>query len=125
MGKPVERRPDVKREMTLEELADAKRKELKLLICCKGCIFDVSDNSVYQGSGAYQMLVGKDASVALAKMNRDNLFDMLDPKKYHWTKDLNEAELRTLDQWIERFTQKYSIVAYLKDDVNAKQVIHE
>ena len=57
---------------------------------CKGRVFDVSSNEMYNKDGAYHLFVNCDASVALAKMKFDKEF--LDPSQNHWSKDLNEEE---------------------------------
>ena len=66
-------------ELTLEEISNDKRS----LIGVKGRVFDGSSNPMYAKDGSYNCFVGKDASVALAKMKFDDEF--MDPKKLHWS----------------------------------------
>ena len=53
---------------------------------CKGRIFDVSTNEMYNKDGAYHLFVNRDASVSLAKMKFNKEF--LDPEQNHWSRDL-------------------------------------
>lgn len=62
-----------KPEMTLQELSTCGKQYLG----CKGRIFDVSSNDMYGPNGGYNLFIGKDSSVALAKMKFDKEF--LDP----------------------------------------------
>jgi len=116
--KPIERQPGV-REMHLEELAEANQLNGSLLLGCKGRVFDVSSNEMYARDGSYHLFVGKDASVALAKMKFNKEF--LDPSQLHWARDLNEEELNVLEDWLVRFVGKYKLVAYIKDDQKLKK----
>mmetsp|Transcript_5900 Transcript_5900/g.4207 ORF Transcript_5900/g.4207 Transcript_5900/m.4207 type:complete len:101 (+) Transcript_5900:155-457(+) len=56
--------------MSLSEIAkaDGKGKTNKAYVACKETIYDVSKNDVYREGGGYHCFVGKDASVALGKM---------------------------------------------------------
>lgn len=104
-------------EMSLGQLADACS-DTKLLIGCKGRIFDASANAMYGPEGSYNLFVGKDASVALAKMKFDKEF--MDPSLLHWARDLDEKELNILEDWVIKFEGKYETVAYIKDDLKLK-----
>ena len=115
---PFERKMDVP-EMSLEELAAAKEKGA-LLIGGEGRVFDVSTNEGFYGKeGSYHLFVGKDASVALAKMKFNAEF--LDPSQLHWKRDLDEKEHNILQDWLERFENKYKLVGYIKDDGKLKR----
>ena len=55
--------------MTLKDLKMySGLKGQKAYICCKGVIYDVSNNEVYQSDGGYNGLAGKDATLSLGKM---------------------------------------------------------
>lgn len=59
-------------EITLEELSGALEKDGRLLIGCKGMVFDVSARPDFYGKGSgYHLFVGFDSSVSLAKMKFD------------------------------------------------------
>ena len=67
--------------------------------------------------GGYNVFAGKDASVALAKMNF--ALDLMDTNKYHWSKNLNENEMKILDNWVDFYTKRYKVVAKIKyDDIH-------
>ena len=82
--------------MTYEELAKYSQGD-KIYLACKGLIFDVSDCEMYKEKGNYRCFAGKDASVALAKMNFGD--DLMNPKLNHWRKSVNEVEMIMLDNW--------------------------
>lgn len=84
--KPTKKRAGLP-DITLEELA-ARANDTNLLLGCRGIVFDVSSNAEAYGPGlAYNVFIGKDATVALAKMKFDAEF--LDPNIIHW-KDLKK-----------------------------------
>ena len=105
----------VNKDMSLDELAAIYKTDGRLLIGCKGKIFDVSENEMYGPNGGYHLFVGKDASVALGKMQFNPEF--LDPKQLHWSKDLNKEELKILDDWETKFIGKYKIVGKILEDL--------
>ena len=91
-----------------------------MLLGCKGHVFDVSANSEMYGKGTgYNVFIGKDASVALAKMKFNKEF--MDPAQLHWSQDLNEQELNILEDWLSRFVQKYKLVGYIANDRENKK----
>ena len=53
----------------------------------------MTKNEVYHKNGGYHMLVAKDASVALGKMNLEKQY--YDTTKYNW-RDLTTDELNVL-----------------------------
>jgi hypothetical protein len=56
---------------------------------------------------------GKDASVALSKMNFNaENFD----KGKSWKNDLKPEELVVLNEWIDFFDKRYTLVGYLYDE---------
>ena len=99
--------------MTLEELA-SQSNDTYLLLGCRGVVFEMSANKEAYGPGkGYNVFIGHDASVSLAKMTFGD--DYMNPDKLHW-KDLPKSELQQLDYWVETFSNKYKIVGYIKDD---------
>ena len=102
-------------DMSLDELAAIHKSDGRLLIGCKGKIYDVSSNDMYAPGQGYHLFVGKDASVALGKMKFNPEF--LDPKQLHWSKDLDKEELKILDDWVKKFDEKYQIVGQIKEDL--------
>jgi predicted heme/steroid binding protein len=92
---------------TVSELAQYKT-GAKLLVGIKGYVFDVSGKDVYMGGGGYQVFAGKDASCALAKMKFDD--ELMDPSRNHWSKDLNEKEMKVLNDWVDYYAKRYPIV---------------
>ena len=55
----------------------------KAYVACKGLVYDVTKNDVYSGEGGYNCFAGKDATVALGKMEFDKV------NKPNWRKTLN------------------------------------
>jgi predicted heme/steroid binding protein len=102
-------------DMSLEELAAIHKSDGRLLIGCMGKIYDVSSNEMYAPGQGYNCFIGKDASVALAKMKFNPEF--LDPKQLHWSKDLDKEELKILEDWAKKFDGKYQIIGQIKDDL--------
>ena len=99
--KPVSKKAGIP-DYSLEKLAE-ESSATKLLIGCKGRIFDASSNLMYGPEGSYNLFVGVDASVALAKMRFDKEF--LDPSLHHWSRDLDEKELNILEEWVVKFEE--------------------
>ena len=83
----------------------------KVYIAIKGVVFDVSAADFYKPGGAYNAFAGHDASVALAKMSKDEA--MLDPSKYNWKECLDENEKIMLDNWFNRLSEKYQKVGVI------------
>lgn len=90
--------------MTVQQLAlyDGRDENKPLLIGIKGTIYDVSSRSDIYGKGCgYNVLCGKDASLALAKMSFDaTLFNKS-------IQDITEKERKSLDSWVSWFQNKY------------------
>ena len=110
----VTKRADVE-QMTLQELQTAVEKDGKLLFGCKGKIYDVTTNENYMKKYTYMKFVGKDASVALAKMNFDN-GQLMDTEKFHWSRNLDQQEMKILEDWCHNFDNKYMVVGHIKND---------
>ena len=100
--------------MSYEELSQHCDGE-KVYLGLKGVVFDVSSNEVYREGGGYHVFAGKDASVALAKMNFAD--ELMDPTKTHWTKEgeLDEKQWKVLDEWVVFYEKRYKIIAKLED----------
>lgn len=81
---------------------------------CKGNVYDVSANEVYKGEGTYAIFGGKEASVALAKMNfnAENFYR----SKFNWKKDLSDKELGVLNEWDVFFEKRYPLMGYVYDE---------
>ncbi|KAK3006875.1 hypothetical protein RJ639_015459 [Escallonia herrerae] len=76
-----------------------------IYVAIKGRVFDVSTGKSFYGpGGAYAMFAGKDASRALAKMNKneEDVCASLD--------GLSEKEIGVLQDWENKFQAKYPIV---------------
>ena len=81
-----------------------------IFLLCRGNIFDVSSREdLYGISGPYNYMAGRDASRILAKMARKG-----QETETVSLDDLSETELKTLQQWEDKFRQQYPIVGYLK-----------
>ena len=100
-------------EMTAAELArhNGSGESGKCYLALKGIVFDVSNADFYKPGGPYHVLAGHEASVALAKMSKDE--EYLNTDKYKWNEFLDENEKIVLDQWYTRLADKYPKVARL------------
>ncbi|GFZ45491.1 hypothetical protein JCM24511_03217 [Saitozyma sp. JCM 24511] len=76
-----------------------------IYVAIKGRVFDVSGKKEMYGKGAgYNVFAGKDASKGLGMSS-------LDPKDaVSDYSSLNEAQIKTLDQWEGFFEKRYSVV---------------
>jgi len=92
---------------TLEQLATYNSRSSKTYLGCNGLVFDVSSSDSYREGGSYSKLAGRDASVALARM------DLSDESL---SKRLSEVELtaeqqNSLESWGKFFANKgYRVV---------------
>jgi membrane-associated progesterone receptor component len=112
--------PPAPREFTRDELVQFNGKQdvpsdrvnAPIYIGINGKVIDVSYGGyeMYAEGGPYHLFAGKDVSRALAKMS----FKDEDISSYDTT-DLNEEQLKTLDEWETKFiiTRKYPIVGSL------------
>ena len=100
--------------MSYDELSK-HRDGQTVYVALKGKVFDVSSNEVYKEGGGYHAFAGRDASVALAKMNFGD--ELMDPKKTHWTKEgeIDEKQMKILDEWVVFYEKRYKIIARLED----------
>ena len=90
----------------------------QVLVGIKGHVFDVTGKEVYMEGGSYRAFAGRDASVALAKMNFAD--DLMDPSKHHWSTSLNQDEMKILDDWVKFYKDRYPVVAMLEEQVSRK-----
>ncbi|KAI9222417.1 cytochrome b5-like heme/steroid binding domain-containing protein [Blastocladiella britannica] len=91
-------------EMTPAQLAEFDNADTgkPVYVAIKGIIFDVSANrEMYPHAKGYGLFAGKDASRALAKSSLD-----VDDISSKWD-DLNEDELKTLNDWVSFYEKKY------------------
>jgi len=95
------------RPWTLEELSehtggDGKR----LLLGCKGLVYEVSPD--FYGPGkAYSKFAGKDCSWHLGKVKVGD-----ENANRSWS-DLTEKDVKVLDDWEEKYQQKYDCVGWI------------
>lgn len=85
------------------------QKRPKSYLACNGLVFDVTESEAYKPEGDYYKLVGKDASVALARMSmsEEDLDLRLEDVR------LSAKEQKTLKEWEVYFRKKYKVVARL------------
>ncbi|PKA61850.1 Membrane steroid-binding protein 2 [Apostasia shenzhenica] len=97
-------------EVTLDELRtyDGSDPKKPLLMAIKGNIYDVSRSRMFYGPGGpYALFAGRETSRALALMSFDHndLTSNLD--------GLSASELEVLQDWEEKFKEKYVKVGHL------------
>nr|CAD1829085.1 unnamed protein product [Ananas comosus var. bracteatus] len=100
-------------DITAEELRayDGSDPKKPLLMAIKGNVYDVSLGRLFYGPGGpYALFAGKECSRALALLS-------FDPRDINGNLEgLNEAELDVLQDWEEKFKEKYAKVG---------QIVHE
>eukprot|EP01065_Artemidia_motanka_P002069 TRINITY_DN1094_c1_g5_i1.p1 TRINITY_DN1094_c1_g5~~TRINITY_DN1094_c1_g5_i1.p1 ORF type:complete len:250 (+),score=94.04 TRINITY_DN1094_c1_g5_i1:68-817(+) len=98
------------RPWTLDELAVHTGGEGKrLLLGCKGLVYEVSPD--FYGPGkAYAKFAGKDCSWHLAKVKVGD-----DRANQCWA-DLAEKDVKVLDDWEQKYQQKYNCVGWVVAD---------
>ncbi|KAI0498217.1 hypothetical protein KFK09_021458 [Dendrobium nobile] len=97
-------------EVTIEELRayDGSDPKKPLLMAIKGNIFDVSRSRIFYGPGGpYALFAGRESSRALALMS----FDQNDLTGN--LEGLSASELEVLQDWEEKFMEKYVKVGHL------------
>eukprot|EP00347_Sterkiella_histriomuscorum_P016512 403352899 len=100
--------------MTADELKkfDGVHDE-KVYLALKNNVYDVTGADFYKPGGAYHCFAGRDASVGLAKMSKDEQFS--DRSQFKWNECLDQKEIEVLQQWIDRLSAKYPLVATLAE----------
>ncbi|KLT46185.1 cytochrome b5, partial [Cutaneotrichosporon oleaginosum] len=93
--------------ISVSELAqcDGKDPSKPIWVAIKGKVYDVTSKREMYGPGAgYNVFAGRDASRGLGMSS-------LDPKDaVSDYSTLNEAQMKTLDQWDSFFAKRYNIV---------------
>lgn len=75
-------------------------------------MFDVSSRAdLYGPNGAYNMFSARDASRALATMNLTETESNID--------DLTEEQITVLQDWANKYMEKYPIVGVISEEENA------
>ena len=97
--------------MTLKELKKYSGiKGQKAYVCCKGVIYDVSQNEVYASDGGYNSLAGKDATLSLGKMQLELA------GKRGWREALDMQGLQTVFEWQKWYNERYTKIGYLVEE---------
>ena len=99
------------KQINLDDLVLKYRTGPKVYVGLKDLVYDVSKNEVYKEGGGYHAFAGRDASVALAKMNF--LEENFDHSLHHWSVSLSESETKVLEEWVVFFNKRYQVVARL------------
>uniref|UniRef100_A0ACD5XPL8 Uncharacterized protein n=1 Tax=Avena sativa TaxID=4498 RepID=A0ACD5XPL8_AVESA len=103
-------------EITLEQLRvyDGKDPAKSILIAIRGKVYDVSRGRLFYGpQGPYSLFAGRDASRALALMSFD-LNDLTGDLE-----GLSPDELEVLQDWEEKFKERYPVVGHLPSSEDA------
>ncbi|KAI3379975.1 hypothetical protein SNEBB_010427 [Seison nebaliae] len=98
-------------DLTLEELKIFNGIDNpRIFLAADGIIYDVTSASPYYGpNGPYSLFAGNDCTYLLATMS----VNPEDVKKNYCKSDFDKDEMETLENWIERFKEKYRIVGHL------------
>ena len=102
--------------ITLAELANNSGAPGQMAwVCNKGMIFDVSSNEVYRSDGGYNCFAGKDATLALGKMEFEH------SGQGGWREKLSIEELCVVEEWTSWFLKRYPLVGYLKEEYDEEE----
>ncbi|KAL1920798.1 uncharacterized protein VTP21DRAFT_11433 [Calcarisporiella thermophila] len=98
--------PPKDQEFTPSELSkyNGTDKSLPIYVAIKGTVFDVSKSGSYGPGGSYHCFAGRDASRALGMSSlkpEDCVADY---------SNLDEKQLKVLDDWYKFFAKRYSVV---------------
>ena len=97
------------RDYTLEDLLDDGKDSKPILFAIDGHILHVTKGWDFYGpGGGYSFLAGRDASRALALMSLEPA-SVDDPR----VDDLTDEQRDTLQQWVDKLSQKYQIIGRL------------
>lgn len=100
----------IRQKFTLDEIRKYDGSNNKSYMAVDGLVFDVTKVEFYKPGGPYSLFVGRDASVALAKMSFEPKWLEMSLKDA----ELDEVERTNLSQWRERLIEKrYPIVGEL------------
>lgn len=91
---------------------DGSTSETPIYICIRDIIYDItshpSGRELYSAPSGYSVMAGRDASVMLAKMDLKIGFE------HNLTvSDLDEEELKVLEDWEKKYKEKYRVVGKL------------
>jgi len=103
--------PSDTRVFTLADLSryDGSNPTSAILVGAKGKVYDVTDGADFYGvGGSYHAFAGHDASRCLARMK--TVYEGAD------ISDLSPEEWNVLNEWVNKFTQKYPIVGIIQDN---------
>jgi membrane-associated progesterone receptor component len=107
--------------MSSEELAK-HRTGPKVYVAVKNLVYDVSKSESYREGGGYHAFAGRDASVALARMNflEENF-------AAHWSQPglLDDKQMTILNDWVAFFDQRYEVVGRLASPAEANYTKHK
>ncbi|KAL6901993.1 hypothetical protein ACP4OV_004869 [Aristida adscensionis] len=105
-------------EVTLDQLRayDGKDPAKQILIAIRGQVYDVSRGRLFYGpQGPYSLFAGRDATRALALMS-------FDPNDLTGDLEgLSPDDLEVLQDWEEKFKERYPRVGYLASSENATE----
>lgn len=100
----------LKQKFTLSEIKKFDERNSKRYMAVDGLVFNVTDAEFYKPGGPYSLFVGRDASVALAKMSFEPQWLEVTLKDV----EMNEVERINLVKWRKRLIgKKYPIVGEL------------
>jgi len=103
--------PSDTRTFTLQQLSeyDGSNPTSAILVGAKGKVYDVTDGADFYGPGGpYHAFAGHDASRCLAKMK--TVYESAD------ISDLTPEEWNVLNEWVNKYNQKYPIVGRIEDN---------
>ncbi|KAG5186525.1 cytochrome b5-like heme/steroid binding domain-containing protein, partial [Tribonema minus] len=94
----------------LAEFDGAAREDKKIYVAVMGRVFDVSDSGyMYGPGGSYSVLAGKDATLALAKMDMSP--SSFDPKQLReGLRSMTPEHVESVKGWVGMLSGKYEIV---------------
>jgi len=88
-----------------------------IFVAVRGFVFDVTAGRDFYGPGSsYEVLAGRDASLGLASMETD---EAKWPKKATMD-ELTGMETDTLNDWLQRFEDKYPLVGFLPEGFDGR-----
>merc|ERR1712173_291077 len=83
----------------------------RIYTALQGKIYEITARrDLYGEGGRYHFMAGKDATRSLAKMS----FDPADIENATKLDDLNDAEKTCLQEWVDKFNEKYEVVGVLR-----------
>lgn len=80
-----------------------------VFVSVRGSVYNVAPH-FYGPEGPYAVFAGKDVSRQFAKVKIGS-----DESNMDWTVDLSPDQVKSLDEWEERFREKYTVVGWLSE----------